>query len=100
MNFKPLRNHVLIERQESEEKTASGIIIPDAAQEKPLRGLVVAAGPGKRSGRGELIPTTVQVGNTVIFTKHHVSEIIVNDETYIIMEEDNIDAIIEEENNG
>lgn len=100
MNFKPLGDRILIERNESEEKTASGLIIPDTAQEKPLKGVVVAAGPGRISERGELITTTVQVGDTVIFTHHHVNEIVIEDEKYIIMEERNIVAIVEEENNG
>lgn len=100
MNFRPLGNRILIERHKNEEKTSLGIIIPDQSQEKPLKGVVVAAGPGKITKRGKLIPITVQVGNTVIFTKHYVDEIIVEDKLYIFMEETNIVAIVKEKNNG
>ena len=70
MNVKPLADRVLVQPAEAEEKTASGIIIPDTAKEKPMRGTVVAAGPGKKDE-----PTTVKVGDTVLYGKYSGTEI-------------------------
>ena len=70
MNLQPLADRVIVERIESETKTASGIVIPDAAAEKPDQGEVLAVGPGKRNDKGELAALTVKVGDRVLFGKY------------------------------
>jgi chaperonin GroES len=89
MNVKPLADRVLVKPAEAEEKTASGIIIPDTAKEKPMRGTVVAAGPGKKDE-----PTTVTVVDTVIYCKYSVTEIQVEGQDYLMMRESDIFAIV------
>lgn len=90
MTLKPLQDRVLIKRMESEQKTASGIIIPDAAQEKPMKGQVVATGPGKDNN-----PMTVKAGDAVLFAKYAGNELSVDGEDLIIMREEEILAVIE-----
>jgi chaperonin GroES len=89
MNVKPLADRVLVKPAEAEEKTASGIIIPDTAKEKPMRGTVVAAGPGKKDE-----PTTVKVGDTVLYGKYSGTEIQVEGQDYLMMRESDIFAIV------
>jgi chaperonin GroES len=89
MNVKPLADRVLVKPAEAEEKTASGIIIPDTAKEKPMRGSVVAAGPGKKDE-----PTTVKVGDTVLYGKYSGTEIQVEGQDYLMMRESDIFAIV------
>lgn len=87
--FKPLADRVLIEPAPAEQVTASGIIIPDTAKEKPLRGKVVAAGNGKKDE-----PMTVKVGDTVIYGQYSGTEIKMDGTTYLIMKESDIYGII------
>jgi chaperonin GroES len=89
MNVKPLADRVLVQPAEAEEKTASGIIIPDAAKEKPQRGTVIAAGPGKKDE-----PTTVKVGDTILYGKYSGTEIQVDGKDYLMMRESDIFAIV------
>jgi chaperonin GroES len=89
VNIKPLADRVLIKAAPAEEKTAGGIIIPDAAKEKPQRGTVVAVGPGKKDE-----PTTVKEGDTVLYGKYAGTEITVEGNEYLIMREADILAII------
>lgn len=89
MNIKPLADRVLVEPAPAEEKTASGIIIPDTAKEKPQRGTVVAVGPGKPED-----PTTVKVGDTVLYGKYSGTELQVEGSDYMIMRESDILAIV------
>jgi chaperonin GroES len=89
MNIKPLADRVLVEPAAAEEKTASGIIIPDTAKEKPQRGTVVAGGPGKPEE-----PTTVKVGDTVLYGKYSGTELQVEGSDYMIMRESDILAIV------
>ena len=89
MNVKPLADRVLVQPAEAEEKTASGIIIPDTAKEKPMRGTVIAAGPGKKDE-----PTMVKVGDTVLYGKYSGTEIQVDGKDYIMMRESDIFAIV------
>jgi chaperonin GroES len=89
LNIKPLADRVLVEPAAAEEKTASGIIIPDTAKEKPQRGTVVAVGPGKKDE-----PTTVKTGDTVLYGKYSGTEINVEGTDYLIMRESDILAII------
>lgn len=89
LNIKPLADRVIIEPAQAEEKTAGGIIIPDTAKEKPQRGTVVAAGPGKKDE-----PLTVKVGDVVLYGKYAGTEITVDNKDYLIMRESDIVAII------
>ncbi len=96
INLVPLGDRVLVKPQEVEdEKSPGGIIIPDTAQkEKPERGRVIAVGPGKRGDDNELIPVSVKVGDTVIFSKYGYDEVKIDDEEYYIVSESNILGII------
>jgi chaperonin GroES len=88
-NIKPLHDRVLVRPAAAEEKTAGGIIIPDTAQEKPQRGTVVAAGPGKKDE-----PVTVKEGDTVLYGKYAGTEVTLDGETVLIMRESDILGII------
>jgi chaperonin GroES len=89
VNIHPLSDRVLIEPAPAEETTASGIIIPDTAQEKPQRGVVVAVGPGKPDE-----PTTVKVGDAVLYGKYSGTDLQVEGRDYMIMRESDILAIV------
>lgn len=89
VNITPLADRVLVESAPAEEKTASGIIIPDTAKEKPLKGIVVAVGAGKKDE-----PLTVKEGDTVIYNKFAGTEITVEGKDYLIMKESEIFAIV------
>ena len=91
--FHPLGNRVVVKRVDQEEKTASGIIIPDTAQEKPMEGEVVAVGPGEYQ-KGKRVPMSVSVGDRVIFGKWSGDEMKVGDQEYLIITEDNIIGIL------
>ncbi len=95
MNLKPLHDRVLVKRLEEEEVTKGGIIIPDTAKEKPIRGEVVAAGPGKTSDDGKNIPMNVKPGDKVLFNKYAGTEVKIDDVEHLVMREDDILAIIE-----
>ncbi|MDD3286690.1 MAG: co-chaperone GroES [Bacteroidales bacterium] len=89
MNVRPLADRVMVKPAEAETKTAAGIIIPDTAKEKPMKGEVVAVGPGKKDE-----PMTVKVGDKVLYGKYSGTEINVGSEEYLIMRESDIYAII------
>ena len=89
MNVKTLADRALVQPAEAEEKTASGIIIPDTAKEKPMRGTVIAAGPGKKDE-----PTMVKVGDTVLYGKYSGTEIQVDGKDFLMMRESDIFAIV------
>lgn len=95
MNLKPLHDRVLVKRLEEEEVTKGGIIIPDTAKEKPIKGRIVAAGPGKSSDDGKLIPMSVKAGDNVLFNKYAGTEIKIDGVEHLVMREDDILAIIE-----
>ena len=96
MNFKPLSNHLFLEALEEEKVTKSGILLPDSAEkEKPIKGKVLAVGPGKLNEKGERIPMSVKVGDTVIFKKYGPDEIEMDGKKYLVGDEDDILAIIE-----
>ena len=96
MKIKPLFDHILIEPIKEEEKTKSGILLPETAEkERPEQGKVIAVGPGKRNEKGELIPTSVKPGQKVLFKKYGPDEIKVDDKEYLICKEEDILAIIE-----
>ena len=95
MKLKPLNDRVLVKRLEVEEKTAGGIYIPDSAKEKPMKGEIVAAGPGKLDDDGERVAMTVKVGDTVMFAKYAGSEVSVDAEEVVVMREDDILCIVD-----
>ena len=86
MNLQPLEDRIVVRPSESEETTASGLVIPDTAKEKPQRGEVLAAGPGRRSEQtGDIIPLDVKVGDVVVYSKYGGTEIIVDGEDLLIL---------------
>ncbi len=93
MNLKPLGDRVLIKVIEQEEKTSSGIVIPDKAKERPQEGEVVAVGTGKILNDGSKIEMEVKEGDKVIFSKFAGSEVKLNDEEYLILRQDDILAV-------
>lgn len=93
MKVRPLHDRVLIKRIEEAETVRGGIIIPDSAKEKPQEGEVVAAGTGKRTEEGKVIPLEVKEGDRVLFGKYSGTEIKVEDNEYLILREDEILAI-------
>jgi chaperonin GroES len=95
MKFRPLHDRILVERVESEEKTAGGIILPDSAKEKPQQGKVIAVGPGKKAEDGKLLPMDVKAGDTILFGKYSGSEIKIDGNEYLIMREEDVLGIVE-----
>ncbi|MDP3963124.1 MAG: co-chaperone GroES [bacterium] len=96
MKLKPLRDNVVIEPLKAEEKTKSGIVLPDTAnKERPEQGKVIAVGEGKLSDDGKKLPLTVKVGDTVLFTKYGPSEVKVDNREYLICKEEDVLAILE-----
>ncbi len=95
MNIRPLQDRIIVERVEEETRTASGIIIPDTvSKEKPQEGKVVAAGNGKVTPEGKVLPLDVKVGDRVLFGKYAGSEIKVDGKEYLIMREDDILGVV------
>ncbi len=94
MKFTPLHDRVLVQRVESEEKTASGIIIPDTAQEKPMQGKVIAVGSGSKDDSGKVTPLDVKAGDSVLFGKWSGTEIKLDGTEYLIMKESDIMGIM------
>jgi len=95
MNFRPLYDNILIKRIQAEDKTASGLYIPDSAKDKPQEAEVLAVGPGRSSDKGELQPLMVKKGDRVLFGKYAGNEIKLNGEEHIILRESEILAIID-----
>jgi chaperonin GroES len=94
MNLQPLGDRLIVEVLEEEEITASGIVLPDTAKEKPQRGTILAAGQGRRDDDGERIPLDVAVGDTVLFAKYAGTEFKIDDEDLLILSEKDILAIV------
>jgi chaperonin GroES len=95
MKFRPLQDRVLVRRITQEEKTAGGIIIPDTAQEKPMEGEIVAAGPGARDKSGRLVPLEIKAGDRVIFGKWSGTEVKMNGEELMVMKESDLMGVLE-----
>lgn len=95
MNLRPLHDRVIIKRLSSETKTASGLVIPDNAAEKPDQGEVIAVGPGKRDDSGKVIPMDVKIGDRVLFGKYAGQTVKMNDEELMVMREEDIMAIVQ-----
>lgn len=95
MKIKPLHDQVLLVRQESEQKTVGGIIIPDTAKEKPLEGKLVAVGPGRMDREGKRIPMEVKKGDSVLFGRYAGTEIKIDGVEHLMMKADDILGILE-----
>jgi len=98
MNLQPIDDRILVERMQSEEKTAGGILLPDAAREKPQRGKIVAVGPGKTNKEGKRVAMQVKVGDTVLFTSWAGDEVkkqYSTSEDLLIMREEDVLAVID-----
>ncbi len=96
MKVKPLHDRILVQRIEEEERTKSGIIIPDTAKEKPIMGKVIAVGDGRILDNGQKVPLSVKEGDKILFGKYAGTEVKIEGEEYLIMREDDVLAIIED----
>ena len=95
MQIRPLHDRVIVKRLEVERTTASGIVIPDNAGEKPDQGEVIAVGPGKRDEAGKLLPMDVKVGDRVLFGKYSGQNVKVDGEEFLVMREEDIMGVVE-----
>jgi chaperonin GroES len=95
MKFKPLHDRVVVRRVEEDSNTAGGIIIPDTAKEKPMQGDVIAVGPGARNERGEIVALDVKAGDRILFGKWSGSEVKIDGEELLIMQESDILGILD-----
>ncbi len=95
LKIRPLHDRLLVRRQEEERKSPGGIVIPDSAAEKPIRGEVIAAGKGKILEGGEVRPLDVKVGDKILFGKYSGTEVKVEGEELLVMREDDVMAVIE-----
>lgn len=95
MQIRPLHDRVIVKRLEAETTTASGIVLPDSAGEKPDQGVVLAVGPGKRDDSGKIIPMDVKVGDNVLFGKYSGQTVKVSGEEVLVMREEDIMGILE-----
>ena len=95
MNFRPLHDRILIKRIEEKETVKGGIIIPDSAKEKPQEGEVIAVGNGKKTEDGKIIPLDVKAGDRILFGKYSGSEIKMDDEEYLILNEEEVLGVVE-----
>ncbi len=96
MNLKPLDDRIVVRPNEAETQTASGLVIPDTAKEKPQQGEVLAVGPGKRAeSTGELIPTDISVGDVVLYSKYGGTEVAVDGEDLLVLNGRDVLAVVE-----
>lgn len=95
MKFRPLHDRVLVKPLDQDEKTAGGIIIPDTVKEKPMRGEVIAVGPGARGDDGKLTPLDVKIGDTLLYGKWSGTEVKIDGDDYLIMRESDVMGIVD-----
>jgi len=95
MNLKPLGDRLIIEPIEQEEMTASGIVLPETAKEKPMQGKVLAVGPGARKDDGSRAEVDVKKGDTVLYAKYAGTEVKIDNNKYLILKESDVLAIVE-----
>ncbi len=95
MKIRPLQDRILVKRVAAEEKTASGIIIPDNAKEKPMEGEVIAIGNGRVLDSGDLSKPDLKVGDRILFSKYAGSEVKVNGQEHLILREDDILGVLD-----
>ena len=94
--LRPLHDRIVVKRmEETEQKSAGGIVIPDSAKEKPQEGEVIAVGSGKRTDEGKVLPLDVKAGDKILFGKYSGSEVKIDGQEYIIMREDEVLGVIE-----
>lgn len=96
MKIRPLADKVIVQRVEAESKTAGGIVLPDSAKEKPKRGKIISVGEGKLMDDGSRAPMSVKKGQQVLFTSYAGTEVKISGEEYLIMDESDIMAVIED----
>lgn len=94
MKFKPLGDRILVEPTEASEQTKGGIVLPDTAKEKPQEGKIIAIGEGKKTDDGKVVPTSLKIGDKVLYGKYSGTEITVDGNEYLIVREDDILGII------
>lgn len=94
MNIKPLSDRIIVKPADAEEKTASGLIIPDTAKEKPMKGEIVAVGKGKVTDDGKEVKMELKVGDKVLYGKYSGTEITIEGDEFLIMRESDVYAII------
>ena len=95
MKIRPLHDRIIVKRLEEERKTASGIVIPDTAAEKPDQGEVLSVGPGKRTERGDILAMNVKVGDRVLFGKYSGQTVKVEGDELLVMREEDLFAVVE-----
>ena len=95
MTLKPLDDRIVVKPNDAEERTASGLVIPDTAKEKPQEGLVIAAGPGKVNEDGKVTPMDVKKGDKILFGKYSGSEITLEGDEHLIIREEDVLAVLE-----
>ena len=95
MNIRPLHDRVVVKRTEEERTSPGGIVIPDTAAEKPIRGEIIAVGNGKILESGDVRPLDLKVGDNVLFGKYSGTEVKVNGEDLLVMREDDVMAVVE-----
>ena len=96
MKIRPLHDRVVVRRTEEEHTSPGGIVLPDSATEKPIQGEVIAAGNGKKTDSGDIIPMDVKVGDKVLFGKYAGTEVKIGGEELLVMREDDIMGVIED----
>jgi len=94
--LRPLQNRLTVIKEQSEEKTSGGILLPDTAKEKPQIGIVQEVGPGKRDEKGEIVPVELKPGDKVVYAKYSGTEIKIDGEEILVLKEDDIIAILED----
>jgi len=95
MSLKPLQDRVIVKRLDAEEKTASGIVLPGNAAEKPDQGEILAVGPGRRNEKGDLVAMSVKVGDRVLFGEYSGQSVKVDGDELLVMKEDDLFAVVE-----
>ncbi len=95
MKYRPLGDRILVKPNPSEEKTKSGIVLPDSAKEKPQEGKVIAAGKGAKDEKGNKIPMEVKVGDVVLYSKYSGTEVKIDGKEHLIIKESDVLAIVE-----
>ena len=96
MSIRPLYDRIVVRRQEENNTSPGGIVIPDTAKEKPARGVVIAVGAGKLLDTGDMRPVAVKVGEQILFGKYAGTEVSISGEDLVVMREDDIMGVIEE----
>ena len=95
MKLRPLQDRVIVKQQEAEEKTKSGIFLPDAAKEKPTTGKVISVGPGKLDDNGKPMEIGLRVGDTIYYGKYSGTDVEVNQEKFVILREQDVLGVLE-----